>query len=87
MPYYIEPDLRRASEIPITSKSVRSRTQKTDPAQEAFRNLGMDFLQPLHSGAQSLEAEVDNYLAVPTRNMNSIAFWEVCCTLNLINAY
>jgi hypothetical protein len=44
-------------------------------------------LQPAES-AKDLETEVDTYLAVSTRmDVDSIAFWEVCCIFDLINAH
>ena len=56
--------------------------------QAAFKNLGINFSQPTGSGTQTLNAEVDNYLAGNvTVDMDCISFWEVCCISYLINAY
>lgn len=43
---------------------------------------------PSNSEVQSLEVEVESYLAVPKKEeWDSIAFWEVCYIFNLINAH
>ena len=40
------------------------------------------------SGTQSLEEEVDSYLAVPNREeWDNVAFWEVCYIIILMNTY
>jgi hypothetical protein len=45
--------------------------------------LGLGDLQQAELGAQDLSAEVDSYLAVPTRgNIDSIAFWQVSFILD-----
>lgn len=47
---------------------------------QALLDLGIGFSD---SGTQSLEEEVDSYLAVPSREIwDSIAFWEVCFIVN-----
>jgi hypothetical protein len=52
---------------------------------QALIDLGMG---PSNSEVQSLEEEVDSYLAVPNRqDYDSIAFWEVCYITNSINVY
>jgi hypothetical protein len=52
---------------------------------QAFKDLGIGSSD---SGTQSLEEEVDSYLAVPSReDWDSIAFWEVCYIVDLIDAY
>ncbi len=52
---------------------------------QALRDLGIGFSS---SGIQNLEQEVDSYLAVPSREeYDSIAFWEVCYIMNLIDTH
>jgi hypothetical protein len=52
---------------------------------QALMDLGMG---PSNSEVQSLEVEVESYLAVPKKEeWDSIAFWEVCYIFNLINAH
>jgi hypothetical protein len=52
---------------------------------QAFRVLGIGSSD---SGIQSLEDEVDSYLAVPSReDWDNIAFWEVCYIIDLIGAH
>ena len=50
---------------------------------QAFKDLGIGFS---NSKAQSPAEEVDSYLAVQSReDWDSIAFWEVCYIINIIN--
>ena len=52
---------------------------------QALMDLGIG---PSNSEVQSLEEEVDSYLAVPSKkDYDSIAFWEVCYTINLIDPH
>ena len=52
---------------------------------QALMDLGMG---SSNSETQSLEEEVDSYLAVPSRDdWDSIAFWEVCYIVDLINTH
>ncbi len=52
---------------------------------QALRDLGLDFSD---SEAQSLQEEVDSYLAVPSREKgDSIVFWEVCHIVYLIDTH
>ena len=53
---------------------------------QALMDLGLDLSNS--SEAQSLQEEVDSYLAVSSRQYwDSIAFWEVYNIINLINTH
>ena len=78
--YYIEPAARGAPEPHTKQRS------KNKHLQAAVTLLGLDYEQRASPSSrfQSLEAEVDTYLAVPSGDLDCIAFWEVCCIFNLI---
>jgi hypothetical protein len=68
------------------SEPQTKQRSKNKHLQAAVALLGLDFEQQASSSSrfQTLEAEVDTYLAVPSGDLDCIAFWEVCCIFNLI---
>ena len=46
--------------------------------QAALARLGVGPMPAYRSQADTLEGEVDDYLAAPTKSANIIQFWEVC---------
>ena len=77
-PYYITPEDR---EVEVSQGSGPTRDIRMH---QALIALGLDLS---NSEAQSLQEEVDSYLAVSSRQYwDSIAFWEVCNNINLVNA-
>lgn len=75
--YNTEPAARGVPE-PHTKQRLKNKH-----LQAAVTLLGLDFEQQASSSSQfqSLEAEMDTYLAVPSEDLDYIAFWEVCCIL------
>jgi hypothetical protein len=52
---------------------------------QAFRDLGIDFSS---SRIQNLEQEVDTYFAISSgEKYDSIAFWEICYVVNLVDTH
>ena len=78
-PYYIASQERRGVEVEASQRAGQARNERMF---QALMDLGMG---PSNSEIQSLEEEVDSYLAVPSREeWDSIAFWEVCYVVDLI---
>ena len=79
-PYYVTPEDREV-QVEVSQGSEPTRDRRMH---QALIALGLDLS---NSEAQSLQKEVDSHLAVSSRQYwDSIAFWEVCNNINLVNA-
>jgi hypothetical protein len=70
------------NEAEASQRAIQARNEQM---MQALKDLGINFSD---SRIQSLEEEVDSYLAIPSREeWDSIAFWEVCYIVGLIVAH
>lgn len=54
--------------------------------QNALAFLGVGPMHGYHSQADTLEGELDDYLAAPTKYTNVVEFWEVCISFSLLRS-
>lgn len=81
-PYYAASQERSEVEVEESQRAGQAQNRRM---LQALMDLGMG---PSNSEVQSLEEEVDSYLAVPSKDeWDSIAFWEVCYIIDLIDLH